>query len=151
MWSYFRGWKRNVGVVTLAIATLFLCGWINSIQYLDSITAQTGEFPALISGAGRIFIVTKYDHFDNSNGSWTFPKIGREEFKQTEFERDMDKVRWTFLQIGFGTGREIQQSLTIWMIPHWSIVVPLTAISTWCLLSKSRHAKTTAPKPPLGT
>ena len=58
--------------------------------------------------------------------------------------------RWQFLGFGFGksvdgTTQVANQSVqivpsTIAVIPYWSIVVPLTLISLWLLLTKPRKS-----------
>jgi hypothetical protein len=46
--------------------------------------------------------------------------------------------RWKYLGFDSGQLRHNKLSATFWIIPYWSIVVPLTALSAWLLVIKPR-------------
>jgi hypothetical protein len=49
-------------------------------------------------------------------------------------------IEWTWTSLGFGVGRINDlpdgKKITLWAIPYWSIVIPVTLLSAWLLLSK---------------
>ena len=49
-------------------------------------------------------------------------------------------IKWRFRYFGFGIGDEVDQTGVL-RAPYWSIVIPLTLLSAWLLLSKPRIAK----------
>jgi hypothetical protein len=58
---------------------------------------------------------------------------------------------WRFQFLGFGIGLQpkalwaASASHTIWTVPYWFIVLPLTMLSAWLLLSKRPVFKTAEP------
>jgi hypothetical protein len=53
---------------------------------------------------------------------------------------------WQFIGFGVGTNKRIRPNpptcvMTTITFPYWSIVIPLTLLTTWLLLSKGRQPK----------
>jgi len=90
------------------------------------------------------------DAFSVASNAWLF-KRGDDFYTNA-------RMKWRIDSIGFrfGSNREPTSKMWIdaWCIPHWSIVAPLTLLSTWLLLSKpsqSMQKKITKPVSNEGT
>lgn len=160
--EFFKPWKRKVGLVTLAWACVFTCGWLRSLvapEFMDFLN-DNDTFNRLVSVNGKIV----WERFHQEGAK----RLSREQLSTAKTVLDHDErrileVKWTFL--GFGRGRYRSESLdllrtsnpllpfesitqSVWTIPYWSIVVPLTALSSWLFLSKSRPSNSNAPGVP---
>jgi hypothetical protein len=158
MREFFRGWKRKVGVVTMTMACLFMAGWLRSRHARD-------EFNVGRNHGLRITGISGRSHFSigiiKKNG-FTDPLWLSASHNETDSTLDVTKpidgARCpTVFHIHMGLPRNgitlgesrfnfyHETSETCWFagfwLPYWSIVIPLTAISAWLLLSKPRPAK----------
>ena len=43
MWSFFHGWRRKMGVLTLVLTSALWCLWVRSSQYVDSVGLANGD------------------------------------------------------------------------------------------------------------
>jgi hypothetical protein len=60
MWSYFRGWKRKIGVMTLAIACVLMACYLKSNQYRISLTELDRlDLPQIVRGA-KTHLISKH-------------------------------------------------------------------------------------------
>lgn len=146
MWDYFKPFRRKLGLVTLLLACVVAAGWIRSRSYADCWTIDNGM-------AGRNFGSSQfglgYEYFHDSNGS-VIPT--RTHFSTEDWSKgplsSLDNMKWDFDACGFRFGEAKTSNkafqLRTAIIPYWSIVTPLTLLSAWLLLSKSR---TRLPKP----
>ena len=150
MGTYFHGWRRKLGVVTLGLACVFAAGWVRSHTTADSISLRTGDKTEEIL------------HSDFSRLSWiryvwkspfqhvvTFHK-SESASQPDEFEQQGVIRQWRCW--GFQYGRDTTGSvlIEIWIMPYYSIAVPLTLLSTFLLLTKRRPStpkKITEPIP----
>ena len=123
MREFFKGWKRKCGCMTLVMATVFMAGWVTSGSYRDHLLIRCGtnSFFAFLSEDGSLQCALM--SFDNPVKFFRF-------------------VSWQsmplptqYLSIMTFTGFDVHYSA-----PYWSIVIPLTLISLWLLLSKSRKS-----------
>ena len=143
--SYFKPWRRKIGVLTLVMACMVTAGWVRSLSTIDMLA-----FPArllnytLVSGEGS-FGVT-------GNFVFNFRQVSRlengREIKRVEIIRIVKQPNraefgwWKFEGVEFRLFRSSSTSDgVIPMIPYWSIVIPLTVISAYLLLSKPRTKK----------
>jgi hypothetical protein len=58
------------------------------------------------------------------------------------------EIKWRFRWFGFGNGSMDDFSIgdvRLWTIPYWSLVIPLTILSAWMILSKPKTAKLQQP------
>lgn len=116
MHTYFHGWRRKAGVVSLVMACL-LCGmWVRSRIVGDGLLFQyLGKQRYFASAYGRI-IWWSDDNifpFDYSLGG-PLPAV-HSVFEESQFT-----------------------------MPYWSLVVPLTLLSAYLLLVPSRKQQPTA-------
>lgn len=144
MGDFFKGWRRKVGVVTLIVACVFMGGWICALQDIRDIAVfPSGKhtFEQFVSGESSISWIRIYDE----DVIRTTP-----EFKRIDFSDDPSwhngafldpRIEWDLHWCGFGAGRiggppDRNWLKVCWVIPYWSVVVPLTLISFWLLLFK---------------
>ena len=162
MGEFFHGWRRKVGVLTLLLACMFAVGWMRSPRIIDSI-----RFPAQMHAKESLVSVT-IDSLISSSHSifWVRSDEGSADISPTE-EIDLgprypkwntssehpelfhSQFKWRWRVCGFGIGDfDVERHEGSWetcaIIPYWSIVIPLTVLSAWLLLSKSRKLEKTA-------
>jgi len=149
MGEFFKPWRRKIGVVTLVLACVFMGGWVRSYSFTDQLIppGQTSTFHVWVSLRGRFAwmkvqgqaarVAPSLPMFSSAPGNSPCP-----------IDREYSKWYWQFMGFGSGTGNA--HIYLFWTIPYWSIVVPLTLLSAWLLLSKPRAKKIepTASKPP---
>lgn len=123
MLNFFKGWKRKAGVVTLAIALLFAGGWIRSLCWIDVLTLNCGEHTNIIS-------------FDQDLGFGV--DCGLEQ--KNEFTAFIDNCRNSLFRWSAYREWYVRCKSGV-IVPYWSLVLPLTLLSAWLLLSKPRVAK----------
>jgi hypothetical protein len=144
MREFFRGWKRKVGVITLVLACMFAGGWKRGLAAKEVV---------------RLCVADELTYFFVSNGSWLYwqgvrgkpelntPKaIGDIRVGPVYFSTDVDNGDYRYVlqaeqRSFYPEEKRYGYRITSWAIPYWSIVLPLTAISTWLLLSKPRPVK----------
>jgi len=156
MGEFFRGWRRKVGVVTLAMALVFMVGWVRG-HYIDDIfCGGSGNgrsyYEFIFSREGVTWYWNASDDMDGGFG-WT-PGWGFYGFHRIPFDPfdrfvhpDADPMQFDFRWkwFGFDCARLHDIGLPayhhIWLlVPYWSIVVPFTLLSAYLLLSKPRKS-----------
>ena len=158
MREFMRGWSRKSGCITLLLACVFMAGWVRSEFVEDGIyfcpfnglTAFVESGNQSFCGAvdvdlkNRTSFVNALSWQSNPNDS---SSGGRRQLANKNY-------MWHLRTCGFAlgnlfssdldtsTGKNTQtlQGPTFWIIPYWSIVIPLTALSTYLLLSKPRQS-----------
>ena len=136
MREFFNGWKRKLGVVTLLTACAFAAGWVRSLTIGDQSTIRMNMNSLfwMISNNGWFGCVAVLE-----------PNVG----STTEFFRHWtDKSSPSPLVMGPFDGvpyRWNWASSPHFILPYSTLVVPLTLLSAWLLLSKPRPAKRVAP------
>lgn len=153
--GYFKPLRRKIGVVTLGLACVLMGVWMRSIVICDDLIAYSPETNAgqrwLTSYRSHMMIFSyrkrlkkpylKYwsRHIDTENFGNRFPFSG--------FEGGW---YWTGAGFGVGNAKQPRNSPTygfdVFRAPYWSIVIPLTLLSAWLLLSRPRATK---PVPPI--
>jgi len=166
MGDYFKPLRRKLGVATLAIACVLMGGWVRSLETADHFCRlKRKSYTELVSTGGVIVwreltlmkkeTETSLGHPPNGysqSKSWgvqVFPD--NTEHKGWDKESDFQLAGFIFLT---ATAKWNDIQMAIWVIPYWSIVIPLTLISFWLLLSKPRKStskKITEPIPTEGT
>ena len=143
MGNYFKPWRRKIGVMTLLIALLFMAGWLRSQTRTDEVRigGNGGTLHLLISANNWIGWIMRYE--SRHTNPRTLPS-----FWETEGVSDYTP----FDNIG-GTGElfSITTPLPYLILPYYIIVLPITFISAFLLLSnphKSTSKKTLEPIPP---
>ena len=137
MQSYFRPWRRKVGVVMLALACVVMVGWARSLVVVDEIQVFVGRNTAhqLISSEHGLVWVSTWGEITDPQGnalvcarvlhqphSWTFFEPSRmiywertSAFKCAQegsvfgynLEKSFRDIRWNWKWMGFCCGTEI--------------------------------------------
>ena len=149
MFEFFRSWKRKVGCVTLALALVFTVGWIRSMNINDNFHCPISDVTSinLLSmdrhfALGYATIKSKFDRTQRL-GWQCYPAAGLETWAEPDFVWIYSVCDFSLLSNGPTSGAYLKTLF----IPYWSIVIPLSALSAWLLLSKPR-AKITTPMAP---
>jgi len=157
MGEVLKGWRRKFGSVTLVMACVLMGGWMRSCLFQDTFTftPQSGSQIQLVS-ASQHLLIAKIDVDPQSNylsrqmrfwtsrriddlGGWLFTSVGNKPIPKP-------MIYLGFRGHGFWINRDVYDwggkpfSFATLHVPYWSIVVPLTFISLWLLLSKSRKS-----------
>jgi hypothetical protein len=154
MKSFFNGWRRKVGIMTLLSALVMMIGWVRSDLSEDwvSINSRRIRTRLLASSAnGRINVLRWMPHETGPSFSWGAraaskdrnPLTNRGVKKPFDLWNEFNvENRFDWAGFHFGAGRHRSwngvKRIEIWFIPYWSIVVPMTAVSAFFLLSKPR-------------
>ena len=157
MREFFHGWRRKVACLLLAAALLFLGLWLRSHDVTDQIMIHVSAKHDWLLGSLNNGLFVRLRHsLDSKTVSATLP-AKRFEFATHSYEHGwpQDPLDWwssgcqtispnyKFCGFRFAKFRECQSAsfrFEIWVIPYWSIVLPLTCISAWLLVSRSYPA-----------
>lgn len=148
MREFFRGWKQKFGVATLVMACVFAVGWARSfVQFVRLIVApQPGVHIQCDSVYARIeFVRIGF----KSNVHEPFFTCHQPKMSWGERHEPQNWL-WHFCGIGVidnpphPDGVSVSDAL---IIAYRSIVIPLTLLSAWLLLSKARQRQ--APVEPI--
>jgi hypothetical protein len=152
MREFFRGWRRKVGTVTLGMALGFSGLWVRSLSVRD------------IAAWKHIHAEFRIRSFEGtlgwqrlappSSNTWTGWQ------SQTNFKGDFfdpwstfegfDVILWRWDWLGFSLGSalldepevpRINPEIVVFIVPYWSIVIPLALLAAYLLLSKPRAKK----------
>ena len=133
MGEYVRPWRRKVGVLTLVMACVFMAGWVRSQRMTDFVTICTNHRTMYSLSSSTIGIsLNRLLEPPPLNG----PPIWCGSYSHLS-SVILDSV-------------EGQNNQPDWFIHYWAIVVHLTLISAYLLLSKPRKSdqkKITEPIP----
>ena len=141
MREFIRGWRRKIGMLTLAMACVFMAVWIRSLFMLDQFWfyAGNGHLETLYSFDSKIgWLRDGTDGIPLMATGWSSHPSNSREFSE------FGKCRWISIHYGEAEG----EFSTFWDLPYWSIVLPLTALSSFLLLQmpcKSKSKKITEP------
>lgn len=137
MREFFRGWRRKVGCVTLAMALFWANEWSQS--HLGGSMINLSRTKRILSLHGRVMLVmmNSGDHIrpwirsqngdiDASAGNIWSPEW-RRTFAGMEIGRDV-----------YGNANQHVDNATWYRVPHWSVVLPLTLLSAYLILTPSR-------------
>ena len=142
MGEFFKGWRRKFGVVTLVMACGFMLFWARSFDegaiFWFRTSSHWWEFVG--SMHGLLIFGSKHDPVIQSFSSrWTIIPSSNEWLDNWWIA----EWRWS----GFSSCESLriadQPSVVarMWTLPYWFIVLPLTMLSTYLLLTKPRAAK----------
>ena len=148
--SYFKPLRRKIGLVTLVLACALTCGWLRSFSSTNFVQFAGGYNAAgtLASWRGslvwiRLNHVPSHGLIDFNNDVMCFP-----EWHQKPPNADFDllaayKVKWRWRFFGCGTGDPDANNAVLRLVSYRSIVIPLSLLSAWLLLSKLRSKPAT--------
>lgn len=144
MREFFHGWKDKLGSVTLLLACLSAGGWVRSSLWVDGLEIRLNALTvvSLRSCTGGIEAFRFY-HPDveelEARGftdtirftSWQIPAQHNSRWKGILWRWNT----WGF-RLGSRYGDDSLERLSVAVVPYWAIVIPLTVLSAWLLLSK---------------
>jgi len=132
MGEFFKGWRRKAGCVTLVMACVFMAIWLRTFAATDTIiVGQVG-----ISSVDGVLAVVTNDEIPTPR--WESADAIR---------LDSDRVRFHWQLRLFGFRRGVDGDDQAWTIPYWSIVIPLTLLSAYLLLTKPRQSTASVTQP----
>lgn len=148
MGEFFRGWRRKAGLVTLAMATLFLMLWFRSHLIADFITTGTSnDSHHGVSSAGGYVVWTR-NRSDSLLGhparlSWLSRTHQRSILTLPEdFQISAQR---TFFGAEFTTMRREAITASFWKVSYLWFILPLTLLSACLILGKTRKATAATP------
>ena len=157
MGEFLRGWRRKAGLVALMLACILMAAWVRSPLNADFVQFQLGtSYVTFASNQHGLWWVMSelpgsiYQPGNLSFKNQTFALPGhRRPFSNDPFGH-LINWSWGTQQrsdwCGFHYGRYCDDRpfngihFTFRIIPHWAAVLPLTLISAYLLLAKSRFA-----------
>lgn len=147
--SFFHGWRRKTGSVTLFVACLLMIGWLRSLYFTHAVSvvcAGRENFEGFAS-IDRHFVWMKTAPADYKCG--LLPDLPRSLPQYTQpknnwplgpagFGNPAIQWSWRIGQFGVGTlplkNGNIDWQIRFFTFSWWSVVVPLTAMSAWLLI-----------------
>lgn len=167
MREFFRGWKRKTGVLTLLLACVFAAGWLRSDTQQDEITVTAFSLVnSFVSNSGNLSWWRWHDPKATWFFEWDTRRNGNHHATETQkFDallncelqskrRQFANRTATVLIIYFDRDQPATRvekpkpatdRPTVHNTPYWSIVIPLTILSAWLLLSKPKQPKPIKP------
>lgn len=129
MGTFFRPLRRKIGTMVLMLTCVFAAGWVRSLGEGDIIFVRDGVI--LTSTSGRLTIS------DNVQIKFTrsSPGISIRGASQTLFSSSSN------VRLSATNNSTTLLRANGWTIHYWSIVIPLTLLSAWLLLSKPKQRK----------
>jgi hypothetical protein len=169
MHDFFCGWRRKLGCVTLVMALAFVGGWVRSGMRHDFVTSDTSRSRyGFTSFQGRLQLGRWTPHGNGPLLTWG--SINAAESQENPVDENGAQkpfdpfefldVEWRWDWGGFHFGASMNRAKTrkkrveLWVVPYWSITVPLTLLSAFLLLTKPSPAfgkKVCEPIPAQGT
>jgi hypothetical protein len=139
MQTFFYGWRRKTGIVTLVMALAVMGVWVRSFVVGDLVDLPLGRYTVqCFSWDGRFDFWLRFHKGDTdevrSTGSWQAEQFGDLEvyFIKLNFDEDFN-----------GVGVPVGEPLNI---HYGTIAIPLTLLSACLILWKTR--KPIVPTPP---
>jgi len=164
MGEFFRGWKRKTGCVTLVMALAFTGGWLRSLRHQDTFGLIVGDetVVSLLSDYGEIGSMCVWEIGDAGYASpsvtppmnlrervfWETEiidaKMASTEYLTFDLSERLLASEWTYHWNGFRFGATKSGpdvfGVAALTAPYWSIVIPLTLLSAYLLLSNPRKS-----------
>jgi hypothetical protein len=134
MGEFFLGWRRKIGVATLAIACLLMSVWVRSIRRVDVLhyRGELGDIRLVASRRGLMWIS------DRTISPWEKEPPFYWEYESDKdggaFEGMLDYVHKKYSRV-FGICYRHSQptsrvlGTTILAVPYWIFVTPMTLLS----------------------
>lgn len=136
MFEYFSGWRRKAGVVTLILSCTLLAGWVRSLKKRDFLEVDSATTTyRLASGLAELRLIRAIPNAGRGL-AWTNQDITIEDSKWGRWEGYEMQWEWDFAPFNIGVGTIGGVEAMVVAFPYWSIILPITVLSTWCLVSK---------------
>lgn len=145
MYTFFHGWRRKAGCVTLLMALAFVGGLLRSLSMGDRVFLITGTKTAESIESANHYLV--WISWKPSTVFGAFPAAfewERNPLSNEETRPDNDEaIDYRFRTLLFGGGEKSAGALgngtfTQRYVSYWVPVIPLTLLSAYLLLAKPR-------------
>lgn len=138
MREFFNGWRRKVGVATLVWACVFAAAWVRSFSIRDFIPLPKLRTAALATESGCLVLLRETEAVLISE----VPGLDVIWENVDGIENPMNPMPPVATMVASAYFEKAGS------IPYWSLVLPLTLLSGWLLLSKPRLATPMKPSEP---
>lgn len=156
MREFFKPCRRKIGCVTLVMACVAMCGWVrghiveDSIEWGDAVLEKGKGERHMVSVSRNGLVWKQFEtsrfnfviEFREANKRWSCKPIttssSADPLTQISFDCEFE-WRWKGGGFDFGVFHEKWNQLVrvkYCTVPYWPIVVPITLLSIWLLLTK---------------
>jgi hypothetical protein len=138
MGELFRRWRRKTGCMTLVLACVAMGGWVRSQNHLDHVSLNLDD--ETIHAFNSTPFGIEWMKQRSTGVQWFTGRIRASSNRSTpeKYDRIFESLFSASDLCGFRVG--IGKDARILVVPYWFIVLPLTLLSAWLLLSKPRTA-----------
>ena len=147
MGDFFKPWRRKFGVLTLLMACVLTGGWVRGSGIKDVFNFGSGDgnvIHTLVSSHhGLMWIRAERTGGLVWKPGWFTESIDASTVLYSGESMIVGDIKWRWKWCGFDFCDEsngIDYESSHRNIPYWSIVIPLTVISLWLLVSKPRKS-----------
>jgi len=155
MRDFFKLRRRKYGLVTLVMACVLMVGWIRShfrFEFIDIPVGNSAIGVTSMHGGLDFSRVTSLENKPVSNSievkSVELFINPKEPSNRTPWGPDfVFDWRWDWAGFHIGAGQYSSRRDQDCMIPYWALVMPLSLLSAWFLLSTGYTQKKVAWKP----
>lgn len=137
MRDFFKGWRRKVGLVALAMAVLTSITWLRS-QFVTEIwtfTLVDRKHQVYLENHQVCWVAARRGPDDNFPDGWN--RLDRPSSRATRIEQRLYDLTLILSVIPHGLRADTIE-LREWRIPVQWVVLPLTLLSAWLILRKPR-------------
>ena len=139
MGTFFHGWRRKLGCVTLVLACVFTVGWVRSLLIGDIFNHVASKHIDEDFSSVKGFL--SWDRFSYTLEAHNFPTRILWWHPKGRKDLPLSEINWSFCGISLSEHQWADHLETFLIIPYWTLVIPLTLLSAWLLLSKQRITK----------
>lgn len=142
MWSYFKPLRRKLGAFTLVLSCLFAVCLIRSLNHADMFVICRSF--VLISGGGKFLVAPVAEQIQVESCAYIGGRVVMRRMETmasgqpTGFEWSSAPVVVTPASASFKTNQSDDFSMRDDRISYWVILLSLTLLSAYLLLSKPR-------------
>lgn len=130
MHTFFHGWRRKAGLVSLVIACVLMGIWVRSRVVCDAVEVSRGGRGHFIASmqSGVVWCARDSD----AQADW---RIGSRSLADARVG-DMPLAK--IVEQLLNADHNQQVNLTVWTIPYWLLTIPTVVLSAYLILWKPR-------------
>ena len=159
MSEFFRGWRRKFGVLTLLLACVLMGGWLRSLRTVNNVSFTIGDHSLIQLISRDAALAVRRTKSKLAVKELSVDRVLLMEFQAPQGNStghlaiNVDPptraaegapFRWIIRRYGFEIGscadKLFPLQICVVRVPYWSVVIPLTLLSAFLLLFKSRQA-----------
>jgi hypothetical protein len=125
MATYFKPWRRKIGVMTLMMACVFMAAWLRSYKISDRLLLP-------LSNGYTFKFVSSWEQFEVSISNQSTPGIV---FETLPFAYRIDASTWFIRYCHWESG----VTTDFIVFNYYSVTTLLIVLAAWLLLSKVRQ------------